>query len=56
MNGGACDIVRFGRSRRQHGVCGVSEMLVLIRIVNIFNDVFRIEQDHNVMSQKTDGV
>jgi len=29
---------------------------MLIRIVNVLDDIFRVEQDHDVMSQKADRV
>ena len=45
-----------GRSGHQHSIFTLSKGGMLIRIVNVLDDIFRVEQDHNVMSQRADRV
>ena len=50
------DIRRTGRTRHQHSIFALSESRVLIGIVNVLNDLIRVEQNHYIVRKKTDGV
>src|SRR5260370_31840608 len=56
MDSDSSDICRAGGSGHQQAVCFVQEMGVSVRIVYVLYDFGGIEQDHNVVRQKTDSI
>ena len=56
MDSDSSNICRAGRSGHQQAVCFVLEMRVTIGVVYVLYNFGRIEQDHNVVRQKTDRI
>jgi hypothetical protein len=56
MDSDSPDICRARRSGHQQAVCFIQEMEMSVRIVYVLDNFCGIEQDHNVVSQKADGI
>jgi hypothetical protein len=56
MNRFTSDISRAGRPGHQHRVLAFLKRRVLIGVVNVLNDVLRIEQNHDIVCQKANRV
>ena len=56
MDRDSANVCRAGRPGHQQAVGFVLKMRMGVRVVDVFHDVRRIEQDHDVVSQKADGI
>jgi len=56
MNRFAPDVSRAGRPGHEDSIFALPKSRVLISIMNVLNDVFRVEQNHDIVGQKADCV